>query len=123
MLRLVHPAPTGQGPGTPRGRYSSALFLTADERRHLATALQNLRRAFGTWACLADAMGLREELVKKAGVHNSKTGSPALALVVARTAGMGVEAVLSGALSASGRCDTCGSRLGHGAALASGGAR
>ena len=123
MLRLVHPAPEGQGPRTRRGRHSTALFLTPDERRHLAAALHNLRRAFGTWACLADAMGVREELIKKAGsTHRSNTGSPALALVVARTAGMSVEAILGGTLTAAGRCGTCGHRVGDGRLSAGGGA-
>jgi hypothetical protein len=123
MLRLVHPAPAGQGPVTPKGRHSAALRLTEPERRHLAIALQNLRLGFGTWACLADAMGVREEMLKKAGVpHNNKGGSPALALVVARIAGTSVEAILSGTLSAAGRCHACGHRLGHGTARAAGGA-
>jgi hypothetical protein len=33
-----------------------------------------------------------------------------------------VESILSGAITAAGRCEACGSRLGHGAALAAGGA-
>ncbi|MFS8068002.1 MAG: hypothetical protein ACMG6S_16735 [Byssovorax sp.] len=41
---------------------------------------------------------------------------------MARTAGMSVEAVLSGALSPAGRCETCGSRIGNGVARAAGGA-
>ena len=120
MLRLVHPALSGQGTGTPNRRRRSALSLTSDERRHLGAALHNLRRAFGTWSCLADAMGVQEQLVKKAGAQR---GSPAIALRAARVGGMSVEAVLSGALSSAGRCEACGSRLGHGAALAAGGAR
>ena len=118
MLRLVHPAPAGQGTGTPKRRRRSALSLTPDERRHLAAALHNLRRAFGTWACLADAMGMREELVKKGGAQR---GSPALALAAARTAGVSVEAILGGTLSAAGRCATCGHRTGDGR-IAAGGA-
>ena len=124
MLRLVHPAPAGQDPRARKGRKSPALSLTADEKRHLAAALHNLRRAFGGWACLADAIGVREGLLTKAGAaHGPRGGSPALALVVARTAGMSVEEVLTGSLNAAGRCESCGSRPGHGAALASGGAR
>ena len=125
MLRLVHPAPAGQGLRARKGRKSPALSLTADEKRHLAAALHNLRRAFGTWACLADAIGVREGLLTKAGAaHGPRGGSPALALLVARTAGMSVEGVLTGSLSAAGRCEACGSRIGHGVtARASGGAR
>jgi hypothetical protein len=125
MLMLVHPAPAGQGidpPGRRKGRHSSALNLSPTERRHLAAALHNLRRAFGTWACLADAMGVREDLlIKAASPQSPRPGSPALALLVARAAGMSVEAVLSGTLSAAGRCATCGHRVGDGR-LAAGGA-
>lgn len=124
MLRIVHPAPAGQAPRARQGKRSPLLSLTPDERRHLAAALHNLRRAFGTWACLADAMGIREELLVKAGsARRSRSGSPALALVVARTAGMSVEAVLSGTLNAAGRCETCGTRIGDRPAIAAGGAR
>ncbi len=120
-LRLV--VPPGQAPARPpRGRHARALFLTPDECRHLATSLHNLRRAFGTWACLADAMGVREALLVRAAANDRNgRGSPALALVVARVAGMSVEAVLSGTLSAAGKCEACGSRIGaaHAAKVAS----
>jgi hypothetical protein len=58
-------------------------------------------------------MGVREALLVKAGANGRKgKGSPALALVAARTAGMSVEAVLSGKLNAAGKCEACGSRIG-----------
>ncbi len=124
MLRLVHPAPSGQAPARPRkGLRSPALSLTTDEKRHLRTSLHNLRRAFGTWACLADAIGVRPNALLSAARARNPQGSPAIALRAARVGGMSVEAVLSGALSTAGRCEACGSRLGHGVALASGGAR
>lgn len=122
MLRLVHPAPEGQGPRTPKWRRSPALLLTPDERRHLAAALQNLRRAFGTWACLADAMGVNLTMLRRASTPRKPNGSPGLALVAARVGGMSVEGVLSGTLTAAGRCEACGSRIGHGVARAAGGA-
>lgn len=122
MLRLVHPAPEGQGSRTPKGRKALALFLTLDERRHLRAALQNLRRAFGTWACLADAMGVREKLLEKAATYSNPQGSPALALRTAKVSGMSVEAILSGTLTTAGRCETCGHRVGDGRLVAAGGA-
>ncbi len=115
MLRLVHPAPEGQGPVTSKRRRSTSLRLTPDEVRHLAASLQNLRRAFGTWSCLADAMGIRESLLSMAGSpRKGKGGSPALALRAAKVAGMSVEAVLSGKLTAAGQCEACGARIGQG---------
>ena len=117
MLRLVHPAPEGQGPVTSKRRRSTSLRLTPDEVRHLAASLQNLRRAFGTWSCLADAMGIRESLLSMAGSpRKGKGGSPALALRAAKVSGTSVEAILAGTLTAAGRCGACGSRLGQGRA-------
>ena len=119
MLRLVHPPREGQGPVTSKRRKSHALRLTPDEVRHLAASLQNLRRAFGTWACLAEAMGIRESLLSAAGSpRKGKGGSPALALRAAKVSGMSVEAVLSGKLTAAGQCEACGARLGQGRATA-----
>ena len=118
MLRLVHPAPEGQGPRTPKGRRAcaAALSLTPDERRHLAAALHNLRRAFGTWACLADARGVRVKLIELAARHRNPKGSPAVALRAAKVSGTSVEAILAGTLTAAGRCGACGSRIGQGRA-------
>ena len=117
MLRLVHPAPEGQGSRTSkRRRRRDVHSLTHDEKRHLRAALQNLRRAYGTWACLADVMG-----VSLHALTSHASGSPGLALRAARAGGMSVEAVLTGALSSAGRCETCGSRIGHGAARAAAG--
>jgi hypothetical protein len=124
MLRLVHPAPAGQeGTRPPKGRRSPGFSLTTDERRHLAAALQNLRRAYGTWACLVEVTGVGIQALMRAAREKNPIGSPALALLAARAGGMSVEAVISGTLSAVGKCEACGSRLGHGmAARASGGA-
>ena len=119
MLRLVPPPSEGKGSRTPkRRRRRDVHSLTRDEQRHLRAALQNLRRAFGSWPCLADAMG-----VSLSTLAGSKAGSPGLALRAARASGMSVEAILSGTVSAAGRCSTCGHRIGDGRlARAAGGA-
>ncbi|MFT3775240.1 MAG: transcriptional regulator [Minicystis sp.] len=118
MLRLVHPAREGQDPPARRkGAHSPALSLTADEARHVRAALQNARRAFGTWGCLAAAIGCAVGTLKQ-----SRPGL-ALAVRVAQAAGVSVEAMLSGALTAAGRCPTCGHRAGDGRIAAAGGAR
>ena len=123
MLRVVHPAREGQGTGTPKGRrFAPCLSLSADERRHLRAALHNLRRAFGTWACLADAMGVALPTLAHAARERNPHEPPAVALRAARAGGMSVEAVLSGKLTAAGQCEACGSRIGHGTARAAGGA-
>ena len=122
MLRLVHPAPEGQGPRTRKGRKSAALLLSREESIHLRAALRNLARAFGTWDCLADALGFSTPTLHNAASSRSPKASPALALRVAKVSGMSVEAILSGTLTAAGRCEACGSRIGHGIARAAGGA-
>lgn len=113
MLRLVHPAPSGQATDPParrRGSRSPALCLTSDERRHLRASLQNLRRAYGTWACLAMAMDVPMQTLTAAGQRGK--GSAMLAIRAAKAGGMSVEAVLGGTLNPAGRCTSCGSRIG-----------
>lgn len=110
MLRLVHPAPDGgQAPRPPKGRRSAALLLTPEEVRHFRAALRNIIRAFGSTACLAAAVGLPVDTLYGAA---RRPLSAALALRVARAAGMHVEALLSGQLSEAGRCQACGARVG-----------
>jgi hypothetical protein len=120
MLRLVHPAPEGQPTDPParrRGHKAPALFIADEEARHLRATIKNTGRAYGSVACLAAAIGV------KPGVLSSKRRpSAALALAVARAAGMTVEAVLGGKLSAAGRCAACGSRVGDRPVTAAGGA-
>jgi hypothetical protein len=89
------------------------LSLTADEARHLAAALHNLRRAYGSWECLADVTGFGINALGRAARTKNPLGTPAMALRAARAGGMSVEAVLSGTLSAAGKCESCGSRLGQ----------
>jgi hypothetical protein len=126
MLRLVHPAPAGQGTGPSKrrkGARSRAFSLTPDEGRHLRAALQNLRRDAGTWAALAEMLGVSADGLAHAATQVGKGGA-ALALRAAKLAGVSVEALLSGSLNAAGRCATCGHRAGDGrVALAAGGAR
>ncbi len=117
MLRLVPPPSEGKGSRTPKRRRREVHSLTHDEKRHLRAALQNLRRAYGTWACLAEVMG-----VSRNALVSNYEGSPGLALRAARAGGMSVEAVLSGTLSAAGRCEACGHRIGDGRLAAAGGA-
>ena len=114
MLRLVHPAPEGQGPRTRKGRRRSSPLLSHEESIHLRAALRNLARAFGTWDCLAEVLGFSTPTLHNAASANRPKASPALALRVAKVSGMSVEAILGGTLSAAGRCETCGHRIGDG---------
>jgi len=115
MLRLVNPAPSGQDPPTRRkGDRSPALSLTATEASFFRAALRNVARAYGGFDVLAGVVGVPVETLYKANAPRRIT-SAALALRVARAAGMHVEAMLSGALSEAGRCNTCGARAAGGA--------
>ena len=116
MLMLVQPPPGGNATDPPkrrRGARSPALSLTTDEARHLRATVKNTARAYGGLDVLASVIGVDPSTL------NRKTRpSPALALAVARAAGMSVEAVIGGKLSDAGRCSTCGHRAGDGRLLA-----
>lgn len=81
--------------------------------RHFRIALRNIARAYGGFPVLASVAGVSVTTLRAA-VKPRRRPSPALALRVARAAGMHVEALLSGQLSAAGRCDACGSRIAAG---------
>lgn len=120
MLMLVHPAREGQGTDPPAHRRrgpSPVLSLTIEESRHLRVAIVNTARSYGSHPCLAAAMG-----VPVSTLYNRKRHGAALALRLAAAAGISVEAVLGGKLSAAGRCATCGHRAGDGRLLTAGGA-
>lgn len=114
-LRLVHP-PGQQPPRAPRGRRSPALSLTADEVRRLRIAIKNTARAYGGLDVLASVCGLSHNSMESALYARKHQPSAALALLVARAAGVHLEAILSGQISEiNGRCKACGARLAGGA--------
>ena len=81
--------------------------LTAEEQANVRRALQVLRRRFGSWAAVAEALHVKVETAKKGGGTNSKP-SVGLALRVTRVAGVPLEDILSGAWPKPGACPTCG---------------
>ena len=124
MLRLVQPAPAGQGLRTRKGRRQApSLSLTTEEARHLRATLKNAVRAYGGAPVLASVMGVPLSTIHQASSPKRLT-SGTFAIRLAKAAGVSVESVLTGALNAAGRCATCGHRAGDGrAVLAAGGAR
>lgn len=110
MLRLVHPAPAGQGPTTskPRGGRSPALILTDEEVQHVRAALRNLARAYGTPGCLAMVMGIPVKTLYQVVCPKGRRPSAAMVVLAARAAGTSVEQILSGKIAPVGRCATCG---------------
>ena len=116
MLRVVPPPPpAGQGTDPPkrRGARSAALSLTPDETRAFRAALRNIARAFGGFPVLAGVVGVPVATLYHA---LGRSTSAALALRIARAAGLHVEALLTPTLSTVGRCNACGSRIAGGAA-------
>jgi hypothetical protein len=72
MLRLVHPAPEGQGTDPParrRGHPSPALSLSPDEGRSLRATIRNVGRAYGSLRCLAAVLGVSAGTLTNAKRH------------------------------------------------------
>ncbi len=110
-LRLV--PPTGQGTDPPAIRKKKRHKippLTPEESGRLRSAVRNLYKQFGSsWSCIAAVLD-----VSSAGLQDiargRNRGSAAVAIRVARVAGISVEALLSGLADAS-KCSTCGQKM------------
>jgi hypothetical protein len=114
MLRIVHPAPVGQGTATPKRRRgpSPCLSLTAEEVRHLRAATRNAVRAYGSASALAAVVGVPAQTIHTVTAAKGPRPSGTLAIRIAKAAGMSVEAMIGPALNEIGRCEACGSRVG-----------
>src|SRR5262245_49673249 len=104
MLKLIRPGDSGQEP-RPRKRRPA---LTEAENDRLRVVLKNLRRAFGTWKCLAEAMGGVAATGLQSIAAGRYRGSHAIAVFAARAAGLPVEEVLTGGLVVAKNCPLCG---------------
>jgi hypothetical protein len=113
-LRLVRPPEEGQATRPPQGCRPAALFLTADEARHLRAAIKNAARAYGGMDVLASVIGVPTATLRRFTGDKGRHPPGVLAIRVAKAAGMRVEAVLGPALNEAGRCSSCGSRIGAG---------
>lgn len=103
-LRLVHPAPRGQGTRPPAGRKSPHLYPTRDERRRIRAVERNIARAYGGRDVLASVMGVSPDTL-----NNIRRGtSYGIAVLLARAGGISVEQVLSGRPHVAGACALCG---------------
>jgi hypothetical protein len=105
MLRLIRPNDGGQET-RPRPRHPRPK-LTEAENARLRVVLKNLHRAYGTWSCLAETMGVSEDTLHSI-VAGRQRGSHAMAVFAARAAGLPVEEVLSGGLTVAKNCPLCG---------------
>ncbi|HZF49211.1 MAG TPA: transcriptional regulator [Polyangiaceae bacterium] len=104
-LKLV-----GQDPPKPARRKGmprhEASVLTPEEERKARQAIRNLKDAFGTWTCLADAMGLPVKSLLRA-VSGRYALSPAVLLRAMRATGLTLDDMLGGLVPAD-RCRACG---------------
>ncbi|MDC0677154.1 transcriptional regulator [Sorangium atrum] len=108
MLTVVQPPTGGQGEGAPARRRrprSPALLLTDVERMRLRAAVRNLRALYGTWACLAEVMGVSAGSLQQLASGNG--GSHAMALRAAKAAGTTLDRILGRPVAAD-RCPHCG---------------
>lgn len=99
MLRLVHPAPEGQGTVSPTRRKrvnAPALSLTAEETRHLRAALRNAVRAFGGFPALAQALSLPVTSLYRF-TSPKRTLPGTFAVRLAKVLGISVESILTAA--------------------------
>ena len=102
MLRLVHPAPAGKFPARQKGRPSDLLTPNAEEQKRIRAAIQNVARAYGGRDVLASVMGISIVTLGK------KRHSYAVAVLLARAAGVPVEQILSPGLTDVRSCSVCG---------------
>ena len=107
MLRLVHPAPKGKVPARPKYQRSGALTPTPLESDRIRATLRNLKLAFGGWDVLAAVLNVKPEHIKNV-FYRVSPGSYALAVLLARAAGVTVEQVLSDRPHEAGKCPVCG---------------
>jgi hypothetical protein len=104
-LKLV-----GQDPPKPARRKGmprhEASVLTPEEERKARQAIRNLKDHFGTWACLAEAMGMPVKSLLRA-VSGRYALSPAVLLRAMRASGLTMADML-GDPALAGRCRACG---------------
>jgi hypothetical protein len=106
QLYLI-PPDSGQGGRVPtRRRLCVTRSLSDIERKRLRAALKNLRAAYGTWACLAEVMGMPTRSIR-AIASGQFAGSPGTAMRAARAAGTTIERLLGRPVAAD-RCPHCG---------------
>jgi hypothetical protein len=105
MLKLIRPGNPGQDP-RPRPQQSRPR-LTEAEGTRLRVVIKNLHRAYGTWKCLAEVMGLVPKALQAIAAGRFR-GSYATAVFAARAAGLPVEEVLSGGIALAKNCPLCG---------------
>jgi hypothetical protein len=104
--------PDGGNGGAPSKRRRStrpSVTLNPDQASGLAATLKNLNRRH-SWAVLAAEMGVSKDALRYAANGHTR-GSPGLAVLVARVAGLSVERVLTPGPTGTSCCPNCGRPL------------
>ena len=83
------------------------VVFTAAQEAWIRVALRNARASFGTWACLAHAMGVQKGALADA-VRGRNRVSAEMVIRLASATGMSVDTLLHPSIVAAGRCPTCG---------------
>lgn len=105
-LRLVHPAPPKPTRGKSRRRHEGRLFTT-EEHVRLRSALSNTAKAVGGWQKLAALLDVSPNTLWSARRHYGV--SAALAVRLARVAGVSLDAILRPGLAlVKDPCPACG---------------
>jgi DNA-binding XRE family transcriptional regulator len=110
MLRLVEAPKEGQEKRSSKKPRSTALSLTPQESNRLRAAIRTLRRSHGGYAALAAVVGVEHETLSDIAKRKSP-GSFGVAVLLARVAGITLEALLS-PLKSVNVCPTCGAQRG-----------
>lgn len=105
FLRLAHPQPPPK-PKVRRSRHEGRVF-TPEEQARLRAALTTVRRKW-TRARLAQEMGVAENTLHAAEKGRAYGFSAALAVRLARVAGVSLDAILRPLASVKAPCPTCG---------------
>lgn len=110
-LRLVAPPGQGTDPLAVRKKKRHKIPpLTPEETGRLRSAVRNLYKQFGSsWSCIAAVLDVSAAGLQEIASGRNR-GSAAVAIRVARVAGISVEALLSG-LADAGKCSTCGQKM------------
>ena len=83
--------------------------LTKQEQANVRRALKFLRARMGTWDSVYAALDTDSRAVR--GMINGKEVTPTVTFRVARIAGVGVDAVLTGQYAPANVCPHCGNEL------------
>ncbi len=101
-LRLVRDEP----PKSKRPKYRRSLVFSGEEARRFRQALKNLQGAFGSWPCLAKAMGVDEHTIWRVAKSKQNFGGD-LVVRAMRASGLGLKDLI-GEPNGLTRCRACG---------------